>query len=388
MGLLQNCGEMEAVQPLDSIGRATAACLRWGIPSLAMVKIASDDSSWAHDFDTICANGMAMTAFEVIRDAAVRDGCEKPPLLKEYQQRATIDVAYSLAAEAGAMSLLRDMQVSGIPFAVVKGPTMARFYQDMQNRTYHDIDIVVPPAWFRHVEEFTEERQFKSTSAGKQPWQWFDRYCREGVNYHGPQGANIDIHHRVPPWSFSKAVSAINIIERGDQYELLGCVFTFACAEDSLVISALHILNDLWKGSPSLASWKDLLVLIDRLGPAQFASVLTSAGLGWYARMLSDVLDRTFPEASIGSSIGTQPNRRLGSARLRALGWSGPSLASRHRMNWAMRLPVLNGLSFLLGSLVPSPAFIREHHGSYRQYWNSGFQHSYLIFRGEDFRQQ
>jgi hypothetical protein len=206
------------------------------------------------------------------------------------------------------------------------------------------------------------------------------------VNLHTAAGGNLDIHHHVPPWSFGTGVRAADVLRRSEPAELCGTPVRFATAPDLLLISALHVLNDLWKGKVGLASWRDVLVVLHRLGDERAREVFAQAGLGWLHDLMVAELARSVPEAGITPPPTPERPRPMERVRLSALGWSGHSMATRQRLAWVARLPVANGLEFLAGTLVPSPRYIRDRHGSYLGYWRRGLSETVATAQGADYR--
>jgi hypothetical protein len=72
--------------------------------------------------------------------------------------------------------------------------------------------------------------------------------------------------------------------------------------------------------------------------------------------------------------------------RLASSGWANDSLPTRHRIAWATRLPPANAIAFVAGSAVPSPAYVRDHDGSYRCYWRRAARETVATARGSDLR--
>jgi hypothetical protein len=114
--------------------------------------------------------------------------------------------------------------------------------------------------------------------------------------------------------------------------------------------------------------------------------VFSESGLGWLHDLMVAELARSVPEAGIARPPTLEQPRRAERIRLAALGWSGDSMATRQRLAWISRLPVANGVMFLAGTLLPSPAYIRDRHGSYLSYWRRGLSESVSTAKGADYR--
>jgi hypothetical protein len=146
------------------------------------------------------------------------------------------------------------------------------------------------------------------------------------------------------------------------------------------------VLNDLWKGKVGLASWRDVLVLLHRLGADQARAAFAEAGLAWLHDLMVVELARSVPEAGIDRPPTMDQPSRAEQVRLAALGWSGHSMATRQRLAWVSRLPVANGILFLAGTLVPSPSYIHDRHGGYLDYWRRGLTETVSTAKGADYR--
>jgi hypothetical protein len=179
-------------------------------------------------------------------------------------------------------------------------------------------------------------------------------------------------------------ISANAVISSAQRGTLAGTQVRLASPEHCLVISALHIVNDLWKRSESLGSWRDVLTCWQFLGTEATLAAFRAAGLSDYGGMLLSILSGCLPEIPCFET----PWRLRGTlgARLRALGWSGASRMARFRMQWVARLPVPNAAAFVIGTLVPSAKYIRDRNLTYPHYWLDGIRNAVMCAMGEDFR--
>jgi hypothetical protein len=369
-----------AAGPLDGIGPAARGC---------MVAVVAPDSpppplrAFADEADLIVAEGLAAVAVHALRKLPeYRDD----PHVGMFRSVALTTQMKAMAADVGAVATMVELARRGLNAVVVKGPAMSRLHPDGWPRTYGDIDLVVTPGQFAATVECAEDLGFIQSTRAVPQWPWFNSLCREGINLHSSTGGNLDVHHHIPPWSIGRAVKVEGILQRGEPAELCGTPVRFAVPEDLLLVSALHILNDLWKGKAGLASWRDVLILMTRLGPEQARSAFAGARLAWLHDLVIDEFARSVPESAVmRSRVIARPHGRT-ALRLSALGWSGDSVASRLRMSWATRLPVANGMAFLAGSLIPSPSYIKDRHGSYVDYWRRGLAETVATTKGSDYR--
>ena len=339
-------------------------------------------SDLERESDLIIREGLTSVAFRALRTLN-RDKNE--PYVKLLRRFALAAEMRSVAADVAGSKVLAQLEAQGIPVAVVKGPAVARLHPEGWPRPYADIDVVVPRARYLDAISCAENLGFVYSERAVPQWRWFDLICREGINLHTPTGGNIDIHHHLPPWVLGSHLPVQTIIHRSQKHDLSGIPVPFAVAEDLLVVTALHILNDLWKGKLGLTSWRDVIVIIKGIGEDQSRKAFDQADLGWLFDVIVDELRRSVPDADLWSA-GPHTTPLGARLRLAALGWSNDSSPTRHRLAWATRLPPLNALAFLVGVAFPSGEYIRTRHGSYVNYWRRSLQETISTARGSDFR--
>jgi hypothetical protein len=336
-----------------------------------------------HETDFLFAEGLSAIVVHALGEIPAHRG---QPYFAMFRRSTLNTQMKAMAADTTAAPALEALAAAGVRTAVVKGPAMAALHPQGWPRTYSDIDLIVTPDDFPRAIRCVEDLGFATSERAIPQWEWFDLRCREGVNLHSAGGGNLDVHHHVPPWSFGSRIRAGDILRRSEPAELCGTPVQFASAGDLLLISALHVLNDLWKGKAGLASWRDVLVLLHRLGADQARAVFAEAGIAWLHDLMVAELARSVPEAGIAPPSTLEQPSRAERVRLAALGWSGHSMATRQRLAWVSRLPVANGMLFLAGTLVPSPAYVRDRHGSYLDYWRRGLSESVSTAKGSDYR--
>jgi hypothetical protein len=289
----------------------------------------------------------------------------------------------TLAADFGTAELLRDLSAVGVRAVIIKGPAVARFHPKGWPRAYSDLDVLVAHDQFRTALNTAIRAGFEYPEAACPPWTWIDRYCREGVNLHG-QG-NVDIHHHIPPWILGVGVRMEDVAASADSIQLRGVKVQMASLEYSTVIAALHVFNDFWKGRLGLVSWRDLVVLLHSTDRVHVRETFRSADLEWLLDLVTAALSQGVPEAMIEPTGNTRPPRRI-RQRMGVLGWDHTSSVSHYRVAWAGRLPLPQGIAFLLGSAVPSRSYIHQRHGTYRRYWSRAWRETVETKGGVDFR--
>lgn len=365
--------------PLSDIGCAARACLGAGLPSVVAPALTIE--ALADGFAEIVSEGLTSTVVRLISsdaltvDASIRTGLSRLAIAQE---------ARSLAAEALTGRLVELLVDAHIGFVIVKGPAVARFYPSGWSRPYNDIDLLIEPRQFDRAMALFLRHDYTYPPTSLPPWPWFDRYCREGVNLLG--AGNVDLHHHLAPWIFGQKLPSREIIDRATQIDIRGTKVPVASPEYSAVIATLHILNDLWKGKRGLGSWRDLIVIIGKVGSVRVREGFAAAGLEWLLDIAVATIRLQLPGFMDDVDARRTDVPRRYRWRMRGLGWDRSTSLSRHRLAWAIRLPVPQAAAFILGSALPSRGYIRIRHGTYRHYWRQAWSESLSTFAGADHR--
>jgi hypothetical protein len=367
--------------PLTSLGPATRWCLTAGIA--ANQGSPPRPEYFASESDQIVREGLAAVAFHALTEFPAH---REQPYFLDFHEVARASQMQSMGVDAAGAHLLGDLATAGVRAAVVKGPAMAALHPRGWPRPYADIDIVVLPDQFDKAVAAGKAAGFVYPERAMPQWPWFDRLCREGINLHSPTGGNVDIHHHVSPWVLGSGLPTSDVIERSEVAELCGVPVRFATPEDLVVVSALHVVNDRWKGKLGLTSWRDLLVVMDRIGNRRAASAFEHAELEWLFDVMSDEISRALPDIPVESPGHPPVLTWTTRIRLASSGGAHDSLATRQRLAWATRLPPAHSIAFIAGSLVPSADYVRARDGSYRSYWRRGVHESISTLRGSDYR--
>jgi Uncharacterised nucleotidyltransferase len=367
--------------PLGKVGPATRWCLTAGIVEDSRGSPSCEE--FEQEAESIICEGLAPVAYRALANRSEHQGTH---YLESFHRLALAAEMRSMATTVAALRILDELAADGISFAVIKGPAMAMLHPKGWPRPYSDVDIVVPANEFHRAIELCNTLGFAAPESGLPHWKWFDLTCREGVNLHSGGAGNIDLHHHLPPWALGSDLSSQAIILRSHPESLCGALVNYASREDLLVISALHTLNDLWKHKLGLPSWRDFMILTKQMGELDARRAFERARLGWLYDLMVGEIVSALPESGI-EPPEPRPLQPFGpKLRLAALGWSNDSALSRHRLAWAARLPLLNAAAFLLGVILPSPAYVHSRHGSYRKYWKTSLQETVSTARGSDYR--
>ena len=367
--------------PLGKLGPATRWCLLAGLATGQESPPSSE--AIGNELDQILVEGLAPIA---VRGLADHPTHRVTPEFRILQGAALLAQMQSMNVEASGLMFQSQLEDVGIRTAVIKGPAIGRFHPDGWPRPFADIDFVVSKRQFPQAISQALSHGFVYSERSVPQWRWFDDICREGINLHSPAGGNIDIHHHVPPWAVGSHLSTTHIIQRSQRIDTAGRQARFAAPEDLLIISTLHILNDLWKGKLGVASWRDVIVLMKLLGPSRSQEAFSAVRLAWLYDLIEGQLALHLPEVGISPSSPAAELPASARLRLGSAGWSGNSTAARHRLAWAARLPTLNAIAFLAGTAVPSPSYIRARHHTYRNYWKRSFVETVSTAKGSDFR--
>jgi hypothetical protein len=367
--------------PLRHLGPAARWCLIAGV--IESARPAPDVEAFRKERSLILREGLAPVALRAFESRLTP---REESVAADFREATMSSQLQSMAVDVAGAALLSSLATAGIPTVVIKGPAVALLHPAGWPRTYSDIDVVVPKASFARAVMRSHSAGFEDSPRWHPQWRWFDRFCREGVNLHSAPGGNIDIHHHIPPWSLGSKLRVEGIIERSVPWELCRIPIRIASPQDLMLISTLHVLNDLWKGKLGLASWRDVIIAITSLGRAESAKTFERAGFGWLFDLAAGALSVAIPEAEIFTTATRARPSFSKDWRIAALGWDNDSPLSRHRLSWAMRLPVPNALAFLAGSALPAPSYVRDRHGSLRNYWKEGWGETVSTMHGSDFR--
>jgi hypothetical protein len=347
-------------------------------------------ASWLEESDTIVAHQLSAVALELLNSLGSDHTEIDPELVTALREAALRDAMMTLSSEGTSAAVLRSLESHEIRFLIIKGPSAARFHPDPGKRTYSDLDLLVSPRRFGEAIEVLVELGYVRKRDSEPLWATFDRHCIEGFNFHLNPVGNIELHHHVSPCRFGKNLGFDTLYERSDLIEVAGVPVRFAWARDTLVISCLHVVNDLGKDNPSLNSWRDIAILFDLLHPRDFHLAFEDAGLSWFETYIRAGL------ADLGARIdetgrqGFDRHLRWWGERLRLglMGWNGTSFMARHPLGWALRLPSFRALYFLLAAAIPSPRYVRGRYPNYRSYWHDAWSSMAAAAHGSDFRHE
>jgi hypothetical protein len=347
-----------------SIGPATSAALFAGIGGAPPA--APQATAWAAELETILEQrlaGLALLALE----GAQAEGAQAPaPVLDALRRAHLAQSAATLAAEAAAPAVAGALREAGVEAVLTKGPGIARHYPRADLRPYFDLDLLVAPPSFPRAMRALEAAGFGVPPERMPARAFFLRRCREAVNLLGPQNANVDLHHHVPPWSWGARMRFDAVARAAAPLKVGRTEFLAASATDNFLVACLHVLSDRGRPGRTLMIWRDIATLARAEEPARIAARAKEFGLEGIVGMVAAALPPGARPDALMDALGGAGLRAGERARLRML--LPPGIGSRHEIGQAIRLPLANGVAFVAGTLFPSRAFLRNRYGTERAY--------------------
>jgi len=259
-------------------------------------------------------------------------------------------VGRSLRTLQFGVEVLEMLGKAGVPYVVTKGPGVAACYPIATDRPFSDLDIVVGHGDFRKALAVTARSGYQEDARSRQPWRYFDRWCREAVNLRRPDGGSVDLHHHVPPWLWGKGLLFPDLLERSRVCRLFGAELRVASPEDNLLVTALHVVSDRNQPGHTLLTWRDVAQLSKVADPATAAELAVRAGLaGWLLAILRalPLPVRSAPLVSLLQQYPTVPRP----ARLVLL-CSGAVSRIGVSSSQPLRLPVPFAVAYIAGMIA------------------------------------
>ena len=198
--------------------------------------------------------------------------------------------------------ILEMLDHAGIPYVVTKGPGVAACYPLITDRPFSDLDILVTASDFRQAHSIIGRAGYEEDAVSRQPWGYFDRWCREAINLKRSDGGSVDLHHHIPPWLWGKGLLFAGILERSRVRRLFGVDLRVASAEDNLLVTALHVVSDRNRPGQTLLTWRDVAQLAKVADPTVASDLAQRAGLaGWLLAILRALPAPLQPGALVSS---------------------------------------------------------------------------------------
>jgi putative nucleotidyltransferase-like protein len=314
-----------------------------------------DGLDWPADLETIISHGLAGLALRVIRERSVSVPSSVVDRLQRSQFTDMQSTAHVVRNSEAGLDCLRS---ASIPFVLTKGPGMAVHSAAVSDRPYVDLDVVVSPSRFMEALKVLREHEFVENTVTMEPWDSFNRFCREAINLRNGNGGSIDLHHRVSPWYWSGGLSVDLLLKSSQNADVFGVELPLASAPLNLMVAALHVVSDRGRPGQTFKVWRDILVLthscsIDVVVECAHETKLTA----WLKWILGNFPVELQP-AELIDALSRDPQRSPGQARLRSL--LPPRIGAQHPIFGRMiRIPLPQAAVFTAGTLVPSPSYLR-----------------------------
>jgi len=334
-----------------SIGPATRLVLFTDIVEPVVLPTEAD---WVNELDVIVDQGLAGIACRVMRSQSIAVPEAAGAVLERAQFASQITSTRTLQCSSEGLSHLRG---TGIPFVITKGAGIALLGNSMTDRAFIDVDVVVPPERFTEALIALRSLGYAERPLTMQPWDSFNRLCREAINLRNGDGGSIDLHHRVSPWYWSQDLSFEILAQGAASTTVSGVDLPLVSPVHNLLVAALHIVSDKSRPGQTFRAWRDLLILIDRCAVVDVVDAASNAGLVAWLYWIIGCLPTEVRPAELWEELSRLDTRLRGSSRLRML--MPPRIGTRHPIGQIFRLPLGAAAIFVAGSIVPSPRYLR-----------------------------
>ncbi len=311
-------------------------------------------AAWSEELDELIQRRLAATALRYAADL----GIDLPGTIKRgLQASAFFWASRTMEVIMGARLAIQALHDAGVPLVVIKGPGIARCYPQAAERPFSDIDILVPPNEFRRVMAVLNKWQLREQDRNRQPWQLFNRWCREAINLEDGKGGSVDVHHRIPPWLWSGRLTSSLLLAESQEVSVAGSVLQCVSYRHNLLIAALHIVSDHNRPGQTIMAWRDLLMLVQTCTEAEVVDAARATALtGWLRWVLEQIPPEAQPEKLLAALRDESPAIR-GQRRLRQL--MPPAIGSRHLIGQTLRLPLPSAALYVTGMVLPSRSFLQ-----------------------------
>ena len=254
--------------------------------------------------------------------------------------------------------LLGLLEENNVDVLVIKGPGISRLEASLQDRPFSDIDLLVAPSDFRRTFALLRAAGFREEDRTAQPREWCNRRCREAVNLKRPDGASVDLHHRLPPWLWTRALTFERLWRSREELKSANQVFAVPCASHQALIAHLHVVSDRGRPGKSVRVWRDIAITTAAAEPASLAAEARRFGLaGWSSWVLGQLPVEDRP-AELLDRLAEAPPTVRSTWRLRLL--SASSAQQMEVVAHLCRLPVLSSLLYGFALILPSRTFLRQ----------------------------
>jgi hypothetical protein len=215
------------------------------------------DVAWRAECTSIVTHGLAPVAHRLIHDRSIP---APDDVVKEFRNARFNDSAFTVTVVSRSRAGIDGLRAAGIPFAVTKGPGIASVCGTVSDRPFADLDVVVQPERFLAARDVLRRSGYTEQSRTIQPWDSFNRICREATNLRTRDGGSIDLHHRVSPWYWSSGLSFDYLASGLEETDVFGVRLPLVSTVDNLLVAALHVVSDRGRPGQTFRVWRDLLI--------------------------------------------------------------------------------------------------------------------------------
>jgi hypothetical protein len=235
------------------------------------------------------------------------------PLLEETMRVYRSQTSNVLRLEALLVRAVAALSEAGIAVAAFKGPALAHSYYDVPSqRTYDDIDLLIPENAMRRADEALKSAGLQPTNAD---WPE-DEAIRSGygeVTYLGPNYTMLDLHtHPIREPAIRRAFSwtTADLLGRTTVTHVAGIEIPVLDPEDMLIAVATHACYD---GAYRLG-WLLDIARIEQSGRVRWdvlAERCRATGIGLPVQVVVDRARRTLGYHEASSTLARGPWPRL-----------------------------------------------------------------------------
>jgi hypothetical protein len=334
----------------------------------------TNEHAWRSEADLLVREGLAGVAVRLYRDYSLNLPADVLEILEHAQFN---DMAATTAMVSRSQGGIQALRKAGIPFVITKGPGIAMLAPSISDRPFTDLDLVVEPSRFADAMGTLTASGYREDRLSVQPWESFNRFCREAVNLRTLEGGSIDLHHRIAPWYWSSGLTFDLLEDAASPIDVFGIPLPLISPEQNLLVSALHIVSDKGRPGQSTRVWRDFLLLARNCNLDLALEIASGAGLcGWLSWILK-CLPLEFRPEELSSKLLKYNQTIKGRLRLKLL--LPPRLGSEHTVGQMYRLPVPNAALFAAGMTIPSPTFLNLRYPDsphpYLTWWDQSLKH-------------
>jgi hypothetical protein len=334
---------------------------------------------WRNEIDVLVSQGLAGIAQRVVREHSLKLDGAITTALQNAQFRGMAETAFVVKQSFAGLEVL---QKASIPFVITKGPGIALECAAITDRSFVDLDVVVEPSQFRDALRVLRSEGYAERKPTVQPWDSFNRFCREAINLRNESGGSIDLHHRVSPWYWSTGLTFDRLFEDAQTRETYGFELPIASPLHNLMVAALHVVSDKSRPGQTLKAWRDLLVLANRSSAESVIECAEATGMAAWLRWILGCLPERLVSVGLLDGLASRGPELKGKFRLREI--LPPRMGSEHPMvARALRLPLPHAVYFVAGTFVPSASYLRHRYPDQSHRYLSWWRESPENFRQE-----